>query len=35
MSRKSVCDTQGHIIHCQDNGLWYCMYCCTKIDADE
>lgn len=34
-SRKKQCEKDGHIVHCQDNGFWYCLYCYTKIDTDE
>jgi len=34
-ARQDVCAKDGHIIHCQDNGFWYCMYCWTKIKTDE
>ena len=34
-ARQAACRKDGHIINCQDNGVWYCMYCWQKIDANE
>jgi hypothetical protein len=32
---QATCKKDGHIINCQDDEFWYCMYCWTKIDIDE
>jgi hypothetical protein len=33
-NRSKECDKSGHIVMCQDDGLFYCMYCFTKVNDE-